>query len=223
VGCKHARGGQSWPAAIAALALFADTSWGASPQATIVAGEIVRDSATVGDIERTATATLAIGRPYRLVVIKSRYRLDVLEGDHLLKAFPVALGLSPKGPKERSGDMKTPEGQYTLLPHLSSPGFGECFYICYPSPEDAERGLQRGLIGEAERGAIVSACREHARPPSSTHLGGLVLLHGTKDRSELDLTRHNWTWGCVAMENRDLLQLLSLYGRNDRPSLEIDP
>jgi murein L,D-transpeptidase YafK len=188
-----------------------------------VAGEIVRDSETVRDIARTSATTLSKGMGYRLVVSKSRYRLNVFEGDSLVRAFPVALGSSPIGPKVRSGDMKTPEGKYTLLPHYASAGFGESFYICYPSETDAARGRRSNLLGADEQQTIVAACQARSRPPAGTRLGGLILLHSTKDRSELDVTRHNWTWGCIAMENADLLQLLGIYDRNDRPVLEIQP
>jgi hypothetical protein len=71
-----------------------------SQQATIVAGEIVRDSGTVRDIARTSATQLSKGMGYRLVVSKSRYRLNVFEGDSLVRALPVALGSSPIGPKE---------------------------------------------------------------------------------------------------------------------------
>jgi murein L,D-transpeptidase YafK len=187
-----------------------------------VAGVIFRDSATLRDIARTGPIKLEKGRPYMLVVTKSRYRLDVLEGDTLVKTYPIALGGSPSGPKVESRDRKTPEGNYTLLPHYPSPGYGECFYICYPSAADAERGLERGLIGEADRNAIVAASQARKPPPAVTRMGGLILVHGTKKRGTPCLTWANWTVGCVALENRDLLELLSVYKNGDRPVLRID-
>jgi murein L,D-transpeptidase YafK len=188
-----------------------------------VARVILRDSETVKDIRRTASTKLERGRPYRLVVIKSRYRLDVLEGNQLVKTFPVALGGSPTGPKREAHDRRTPEGEYTLLPHHASSGYGECFYICYPSERDAEEGFASGLIGPVDRNAIAAACRTKEAPPAGTHLGGLILLHGTKGRGAFWQTKVNWTIGCVGMDNRDLKELLSVYNKSDRPVLTIEP
>ncbi|MFN7973627.1 MAG: L,D-transpeptidase family protein [Acidobacteriota bacterium] len=195
----------------------------ARPHAVVVDGAIVRDADTQRDIE--ATASVALKRPekpFRLVVSRSRYRLDVLDGERIVKTYPVAFG-APEGPKEKSGDHKTPEGAYVLIPHHPSPGFGECFYVCYPSEEDAARGLERGLISKGEHQAIIARCRAKERPPDGTRLGGLILLHGTKDRSMRGLTDINWTWGCIAMENPQVVELLSVYDRKDRPTLEIVP
>jgi hypothetical protein len=215
--------GRTCRLALAILALGSGTAIAGTPRANVLTRVIVRDSETMRDIRQTAATRLERGRPYRLVVIKSRYRLNVLEGERQVKVFPIALGGSPSGTKEHTQDGKTPEGEYTLVPHYASTGYGECFFICYPSEDDAARALEHGLIDIAQRNAIVAASNAHAPPPATTQLGGLILLHGTKNRGMIGLTWVNWTLGCVAMENRDLLELLSVYNVHDRPILRIEP
>lgn len=193
--------------------------------ASIVAGIIVRDDATVAAIDATRSIRLPRFRDgrWRLVVTKSRYRLDVMAGDRLLKAFPVALGSEPAGAKEREGDGRTPEGSYRLLPHHASPAFGRCFYVCYPNEADLERGLATRLVDGATARRNRARLARGERPEPSTGLGGLILLHATKNRSVPGLTRTNWTLGCIAMEGADLEELLALCRASDRPILEIRP
>jgi len=194
-------------------------------RATVVSGVIDRDAATKQAIASTAAVRLDPSRrdAYRLVVLKARYRLDVLEGDRLVKAFPVALGPAPEGEKRREGDGRTPEGEYALVPHHASPEFGSCFYVCYPGERDGRTALREGRIRSRDLDAILGAQRRGERPPENTPLGGLILLHGVRQRDATALTASNWTLGCIAMENGDLLELLSVYRASDRPRLTIRP
>ena len=52
--------------------------------------------------------------PYELVVRKSKFRLDVMIGDSLIKTLPIALGKNP-GDKIKRGDNRTPEGKFTIV------------------------------------------------------------------------------------------------------------
>ncbi len=152
---------------------------------------------------------------------KSRYRLDLFAGQELVKVYPVAFGGRPEGSKKEMGDLRTPEGLYTLVPHHQSPNFGSSFYLLYPGPEDAERGYLSGLIDRMAWRRIRLALEDDELPPHNTRLGGLILIHGTKNRSKRDLTSNNWTLGCVAMENEHLLELLALFDPSDRPTITI--
>lgn len=193
--------------------------------ARVATGYIRRDGATRAAIRATSAQPLP-PRPrdsWRLVVHKSRYRLDLFDGLRLTRVFPLAFGGEPAGAKERMGDERTPEGEYVLIPHHQSPNFGSCFYVCYPGPGDAQRGYFAGLIDRPSWRDILRSFRGRERPPHRTHLGGLILIHGTRDRTRRGLTHTNWTQGCIAMENRDLLDLLGLFTPEDRPEVDIRP
>ena len=197
-----------------------------APRLVAMASEqpvLARDRETRRDIRESRGRTLPRDLPLELVVTKSRYRLDVVAGSTTLKTYPIALGSEPRGAKRRQGDEKTPEGRYVLVPHHQSPGFGPCFYVCYPGKDDAARGLRDGLVDAGQRDAIVRALRAGKAPPSSTALGGLILIHGTRDRSRGSLTEVNWTQGCIALENEDVDELLSLFEPSDRPVVTIRP
>jgi hypothetical protein len=179
---------------------------------------------TTGEVELSAADAASL----RLVATKHRYRLDVLRGDEILKTYPIALGGQPEGRKEREGDGRTPEGDYLLIPHHPSPGFGRCFYLCYPNEQDAADGLRAGRIDAAQRRRIVRSLQPAGsklprRPPHDTPLGGLILLHATKEPSPAPLTTANWTNGCIALEQEHLDELLGIWGPDDRPRLAILP
>jgi murein L,D-transpeptidase YafK len=46
----------------------------------------------------------------RVLVRKAERRLYLMRGNDVLRAYRVALGLNPGGPKERAGDFRSPEG-----------------------------------------------------------------------------------------------------------------
>jgi murein L,D-transpeptidase YafK len=196
---------------------------GGAPRARLVGGIIVRDEETLRDIEATRGVKLPKDGRLELLVTKSRYRLDVRRGPEPVKVFPVALGGRPERPKTRTTDGRTPEGRYVLIPHHPSPGFGRCFYICYPNEDDARRGLAEGRIAEPMLRRLTASLRRGDRPPEDTPLGGLILLHGTKQRWMPALTETNWTTGCIAMENADVEELLAVFSPKDRPVLTIRP
>jgi len=176
-----------------------------------VVGVIVRDEETRAAIADTTDVGLPVdaGAELRLVVRKSRYRLEVWRGDERIKVYPVALGGEPQGAKEREGDHRTPEGEYFLIPHHPSPSFGACFYVCYPSEVDAKRGVREGIIDAVTGDRIRAELLAERRLPYDTDLGGLILIHGTKNRFIPALTTVNWTNGCIAMENDDVIELLA--------------
>lgn len=194
-----------------------------APRAHLVAGVIVRDEETRRAIDATRAVRLPKDPRLQMEVTKSRYRLDVTRGGEPVKVFPVALGGRPEGPKTRTGDGRTPEGRYVLIPHHPSPGFGPCFYIGYPNQDDAQRALAEGRIGGPVLRRITAALGRGARPPEDTPLGGLILLHGTRQRLVPALTETNWTTGCIALENPDVDELLGVFSPRDRPVLTIRP
>lgn len=195
----------------------------APPRARVLGGLILRDAATREAIRATAATPLPALGPLHLVVIKSRYRMDVWEGAWPVKVYPVALGADAVRPKERQGDGRTPLGDYLLFPHHESPAFGPSFYVAYPGPMDARHGLERGIIDREVWRRVLLAHEDRLVPPADTELGGLILLHGTRDRTLRGLTRRNWTQGCIAMENPDLEELLAAFTPEDRPVLTLLP
>jgi murein L,D-transpeptidase YafK len=133
--------------------------------------------------ERSLTAQCADGEPIR---------------------FRAALGRDPSGPKERRGDMKTPEGMYRVAGPPRASRFYLFLPIDYPGEHDAERAVELGLISKAERDEIVAARSAERLPPQGTGLGGNLGIHGEGPRWQGDSQGLNWTYGCVGLADRDV-------------------
>jgi murein L,D-transpeptidase YafK len=123
----------------------------------------------------------------QVLVRKSERRLYLLRHGEVLRSYRVALGLMPQGPKERAGDFRTPEGRYQLTRRNSRSDYFLSIQVSYPNADDLRR-----------------AHREHVNP------GGSIMVHGLPN-----FQRHppdyyaaaDWTDGCIAMSNADMVEL----------------
>jgi hypothetical protein len=124
----------------------------------------------------------------------------VYAGQRLLKAYPAALGFDAIGDKQKRDDYRTPEGEFYLCEHKANSRFFRALRLSYPNAEDAARGLRQGLIDRATHNRIVRAIRRRRVPPQDTRLGSDIMIHGGG-------IGHNWTWGCVALDNHAIKEL----------------
>lgn len=136
----------------------------------------------------------------RIVVLKSKRRLELYSDGAVVRTYKVGLGLNPVPDKKRQGDRATPEGNFYLFTKNDKSAFYLSLGISYPNREDAERGLRDKLISQGQHDAIVKAIRRKAAPLQHTALGGDIYIHGNGASSD-------WTWGCVALENEDMREL----------------
>ena len=139
----------------------------------------------------------------RVEIYKKARRLDVIDGDEIIRSFLVALGSTPDGNKETEGDGKTPEGNFYVFTKNSRSKFHLSLGISYPSIKDAERGIASNLISPDEFDSIVDSINEKKMPLQKTKLGGEIYIHG--GGTELD-----WTDGCVALANEEMTELFDL-------------
>jgi murein L,D-transpeptidase YafK len=136
----------------------------------------------------------------RIVVKKGQRQLLLFSEDKLVRTYRIGLGLSPVGDKVRSGDHRTPEGDFYIFTKNYKSAFYLSLGISYPNVAHAERGLRDGLITRAQYESIMRANKTKKTPPQNTHLGGTIYIHGRGAGSD-------WTWGCVALEDEDVLEL----------------
>lgn len=137
----------------------------------------------------------------KIVVSKTERRLTAFgpEGE-IVASFPVIVGRSPAGTKEREGDHRTPEGEYFVCFKNPKSQFHLSLGLSYPNAADAERGLARGAVTREEYEEIVEADRTRRTPPWKTALGGEIFIHGESEGRD-------GTAGCVAIRNEDIERL----------------
>jgi len=137
---------------------------------------------------------------YSIEIKKAERKLYLYQYDSVIKVYQIALGHAPTGRKEKQGDYKTPEGQYYITSKNNHSQFYLALGISYPNVEDAERGLKAGIITQKDFQKIKAAILRHRNPPQHTALGGDIFIHGNGSVTD-------WTWGCVALEDKDIKEL----------------
>jgi murein L,D-transpeptidase YafK len=126
----------------------------------------------------------------RVVVQKSQRRLMLMHGGDVVRSYQVRLGLNPVGQKERSGDFRTPEGSYRLERRNPRSDFFLSLKVSYPNAEDMKRA--------------------HAHHWDT---GGSIMIHGLPNtlKHEPDYYQaHDWTDGCIAVSNADMVEIWML-------------
>jgi murein L,D-transpeptidase YafK len=130
------------------------------------------------------------GPASKVLIEKSQRTLTLLSQDKVLKIYKIALGGNPKGPKERQGDNKTPEGTYVIDSRNRDSAYHLSLHISYPSEKDRKRARELGVSP-----------------------GGDIMIHGLKNGFSWmgDLHRESdWTKGCIAVTDEEIEEIAAL-------------
>lgn len=99
---------------------------------------------------------------------------------------------SSAGDKKYQGDEVTPSGNFYICTKNDKSSYYLALGLSYPGIEDAQRGLEEGIITQEQYDAIVEANKKGEQPPWDTALGGAIEIHGSQGGE---------TAGCIAMTN----------------------
>ncbi len=131
---------------------------------------------------------LDVSKPIdRIVVVKQKRLLTVYSKGEELKSYTISLGLEPEGAKEFEGDMKTPEGVYTIDAKNSKSSYFLNLGVSYPNEADVARAAAEGKSA-----------------------GSLIKIHGLRNGWGIIGKFHrwkDWTHGCIAMTNTEMQDL----------------
>jgi murein L,D-transpeptidase YafK len=137
----------------------------------------------------------------RVVVYKGERKMLLMHGDSILRTYKVALGLNPLGHKERAGDFRTPEGNYRLTRRNPRSDFFLSIQVSYPNDADMKHARRNGWES-----------------------GGSIMIHGLPNQlkhTPAYYTSSDWTDGCIAVSNSDMLEIWLLTA--DNAPIEILP
>jgi hypothetical protein len=138
-----------------------------------------------------------------IYIYKEKRRLYVIQSNVLVRDYPVGLGFSPTGDKEKEGDGKTPEGEFFICMKNSGSRFVKSLGLNYPDKRHAERAFFAGVITPIEFRDILLAFERKSTPPWSTVLGGKIFIHAGGAHKD-------WTEGCIALYNSDMDELFHI-------------
>lgn len=137
----------------------------------------------------------------KLLVHKHERRLEVISQGKVIREYPVALGKQPVGHKQQRGDLRTPEGIYSIDWRHRSPEYNLSLHLDYPNLKDRAAAYERGLDP-----------------------GSMIMIHGTPaddDFPEWFFKGLDWTNGCIALDNASMQELWDLVP--DQTIVEIRP
>ena len=155
--------------------------------------------ATKVSVMQGPTATMPTAD--RVVVYKGQRRMLLMSGESILRTYKISLGLNPIGHKERAGDFRTPEGNYRLTRRNPRSDFFLSIQVSYPNDADSKKARRNGWDS-----------------------GGSIMIHGLPNQlkhTPAYYANSDWTDGCIAVTNSDMLETWLLIA--DNAPIEILP
>ncbi len=139
-------------------------------------------------------STMSMPTADRVIVYKGERRMLLMRGESILRTYKVALGLNPVGHKERAGDFRTPEGHYLLTRRNPRSDFFLSIQVSYPNKADIRNARRNGW-----------------------DTGGSIMIHGLPNQLKHRpgyYENRDWTDGCIAVSNSDMLEIWLLTVNN---------
>jgi len=140
--------------------------------------------------QKVAALPLLRGPADRILIEKKLRRLTLFSKGEPLKAYRIALGGNPVGPKERQGDNKTPEGTYVIDSRNKDSRYHLSLHISYPNERDKKRAKELGVSP-----------------------GGDIMIHGIKNGFAWAGDYHtglDWTKGCIAVTDEEIEEIVKV-------------
>lgn len=147
-------------------------------------------------MENSSLDDFSKGKADYIFVDKRLRQLYLLFDGVVIKKYRVALGREPIGPKEVSGDGKTPEGNYIINNKNKNSQYHRALQISYPTPAQTQ-----------------FANNKYNKDP-----GHSIMIHGlpkptSKKLWPLEWDIHpnvNWTQGCIAVFDEEIEEIFRM-------------
>ncbi len=144
----------------------------------------------------------------QIIIDKHSRTLSFFRDDKRLLHCPISIGINTVTHKTSLQDYATPEGEYHILYKKNSKLYGWFLGMSYPNEADAWLAFFYGRIDQKTLGRIVAAAKARRFPPQDTALGGALGIHGGGVvRKDEGGAARDWTRGCVALNDEDMLRL----------------
>ncbi|SEM37196.1 L,D-transpeptidase catalytic domain [Syntrophus gentianae] len=130
------------------------------------------------------------GPAEKILILKKERLLMLMSKGKVFRAYTIALGKNPTGPKEQEGDNKTPEGTYTIDSRNRDSAYHLALHISYPNEKDKMRARKLGVAP-----------------------GGNIMIHGIKNGFSWIGEFHtgfDWTKGCIAVTDDEIEEIARL-------------
>jgi murein L,D-transpeptidase YafK len=131
------------------------------------------------------------GPPVTLIEVhKGDRMMYLLHETTVLRSYKISLGYAPEGPKQFSGDGKTPEGAYLITHRNARSTYHLSLGISYPNEADRAYAEAQG------------------KDP-----GNDIFIHGANTRGS---SEGDWTVGCIAVTDREIEEIYAMVNPGTR-------
>jgi hypothetical protein len=158
-----------------------------------------------GSVKVDYLTPLASIQSPEIYVYKEKRRLYVIQSNVLVRDYPIALGLTPQGDKEKDGDGRTPEGEFKICTKDPVGRFGKSLLLNYPDKKHLERAFFAGILSPSEFREILVNNGSKGQPLKSNALGGQISIHAGG-------AHRDWTNGCIGLYASDMEELFNIAG-----------
>jgi murein L,D-transpeptidase YafK len=150
--------------------------------------------------KKVSSVTAPKSSPYKVVIYKSKYELQIFDDDGWLYTYPVVFGSSEMKDKSMEGDKQTPEGSFKIVHKKIHPEWGPFLLLDYPNKQSLEKFKQRKSAGQI---------------PFNAKPGGGIGIHATRNTKEDRFVDYyyNWTLGCISTKRsyaKELYEILPI-------------
>jgi hypothetical protein len=147
-----------------------------------------------------------------ILIDKSRKILEIREKEKIIAKYEIGFGLESVLPKEKRGDFLTPEGIFEIITIKPSEEYKYFLELNYPNLNDLALAYYKGII-EKEKFIKWINMLENKEIVEDSLLGGKIGIHGGgafkwEKRNGKLYKNYHWTKGCIALNDKDLLELL---------------
>jgi murein L,D-transpeptidase YafK len=137
----------------------------------------------------------SVRNPYYIIVDKSEYELYVYDDEGWYATYPIVFGSKDLSDKMRSGDKRTPDGNFKVILKKIHNKWGPELLLDYPNQTSVQKFNERkakGLI------------------PKNAKIGDGIAIHATRPQEEWTIDNfYNWTDGCVSVKYTEMKDLYS--------------
>lgn len=154
---------------------------------------------------------------YGIVIRKTEHRLYLYQHDTLLRTYRVALSARGTEPRRTWADELTPEGAFLIASMQYESVFGPRQMLLETTAQSlADYAAQYGAEGtdrirgwEARHGPLdtIWEVYDFNEAYPETPIWNDILIHGGG-------SDHDWTLGCIALDNADVVELFDLLHRS---------
>lgn len=161
---------------------------------------------------------------YRVLAMKSEHRLEVYYHGEKVAEYPIALSARGLAPRKAWEDSLTPEGEFLIASMQYESVFGPRQMLLDTTQQSlaayigqyGHEGQERITAWEAKHGALDTIWEVYDFNEANLgyQIWNDILIHGGGTQSD-------WTLGCIALDNEDLIELFDTLHQSQERGLGV--